>query len=334
MKFSQDTLILAALVACSFTSLRATENAAPGSDSTTSNSASEEADLAKQINNPVAALISVPFQANDDFNLGPTHEGYKFTLNVQPVIPISIGENWNLIIRTIVPFISQRDLYYVKPLPYPGLPNRILNGIPPSQRAAAEEQARSLYYSAIKDNPQDRSQDGLGDMTQSFFFSPKGPGPGGIIAGFGPVFLYPTATQDLLGGGKWGMGPTFVALKQTNGWTVGMLANQIWSIGGESSRSYISSTFLQPFIVYTTNTYTSIGLNTESTYNWQAGQWTVPLNLTISQVFKIAGQPMSLQLGARYYAESPSGRAIWGMRINFSLLFPLHNATTEMAMTK
>jgi hypothetical protein len=65
-------------------------------------------DLAKQLANPVAS-ISVPFQNNFDFNVGP-FEGFKYVLNVQPVIPISINEKWNMISRTIVPVISQNDV--------------------------------------------------------------------------------------------------------------------------------------------------------------------------------------------------------------------------------
>lgn len=295
----------------------------------------DAAELAKQLSNPVSSLISVPFQANEDFHMGPTNKGYQFKLNIQPVIPVSISQDWNLIIRTILPVISQHDVFYRDiPTRFPGLPDRILREIPPALRDDAEKLASKLYRDAIRKHPQNRSQDGLGDTTQSFFLSPKAPGPGGIIWGVGPVFLYPTATQDMLGGEKWGLGPTFVLLKQTGGWTVGILANQIWSVAGNSERNNISSSFVQPFISYTTKMHTTYALNTESTYDWEDSQWTVPINLTVAQVLKIGKQPVQIQLGGRYYAEGPSGAPDWGVRLAFTLLFPQHHAAPEPAGDK
>jgi hypothetical protein len=163
---------------------------------------------------------------------------------------------------------------------------------------------------------------GLGDIVQSFFFSPKAPTSGGWIWGAGPVLLYPSATDDALGAEKWGAGPTAVVLKQQSGWTYGMLANHLWSYAGPSSRAEVNATFLQLFVSYTTKTYTTFGLNTESTYDWTNRQWTVPLNLSVSQLLKLGGQPIQFQLGGRYYLDRPTGGPDWGLRFTVTLLFP------------
>src|ERR1022692_2543227 len=136
----------------------------------------KEAELAKKLQNPVANLISVPIQNNWDFGIGPAH-AMQFTAKIQPVIPFSISDNWNLITRTILPVI------YLEPL---------------SHNPLAPASVRESHF-------------GLGDTTQSFFFSPKDPVWGWIL-GAGPVGYYPTATESELGGGKWGGGPTIVAL--------------------------------------------------------------------------------------------------------------------------
>lgn len=242
-------------------------------------SAEEDSEaLAKKLQNPVASLISVPFQNN--FDWGGENNAFRYLLNFQPVVPVSISEDANIIIRTIVPFTSQTDVI-------PGT-----------------------------------SQTGLGDITQSFFYSPKNPTSGGLIWGVGPVFLYPSATDHFLGSGKFGLGPTFVLLKQQNGWTYGMLFNHIWSVAGSGSRDDVSSTFLQPFLSYTTKKATSFTINTESTYDWEDEQWTTPINAMISQVFKIGKLPVSAQVGARYTPAAPAGIPDWGFRFSLTFLFP------------
>lgn len=239
-------------------------------------------ELAKKLANPVAALISVPLQYNYDEFGGANDGASKSVLNVQPVVPLAISENWNLIIRTIVPIVDQQDF----PLA-------------------------------------EMNESGLGDVVQSFFFSPKAPVGGWILAA-GPVGLYPTASEDLLGGEQWGAGPTALALTQRGPWTAGALVNHIWSVDGEDDRADISTTLLQPFLSYVVQkTKTTFGVNTESTYDWEGEAWAIPVNLTVAQMFKIGPQIMQLQLGARYWAESPDGGPEdWGARAQLTFLFP------------
>jgi len=241
---------------------------------------SDAAELAKKLSNPVAALISVPLQNNFEFGGGPNDDGFRYLLNIQPVIPITLNSNWNVISRTILPIIEQHDL--------------VNTG----------------------------SQSGLGDITQSLFFSPKQPTHSGWIWGAGPAFLIPTATDDLLGTEKFGLGPTAVVLKQEHGWTYGALANQIWSVAGNDSRQDVSATFLQPFLAYTTSKQTTFTLNTETTYDWENEQWTVPINVMVAQLVKIGKMPVQFQIGAKYYAEGPQNTPDWGIRFAVFFLFP------------
>jgi hypothetical protein len=241
-----------------------------------------EASLALQLSNPVAALISVPLQLNYDQDIGPADDGDRWLLNVQPVIPFDLNDDWNLISRTILPVVRQSDIF-----------------------------------------PGADTQSGIGDVVQSIFFSPKAPTASGWIWGAGPALLLPTGSNDLLTTDKWGAGPTAVLLKQSNGWTRGVLANHIWSFAGDDDRADVSATFLQPFLTYTTPTQWTFGLNTESSYDWENEQWSVPVNASASKLMRFGNQLVSLGGGVRYWLDSPdSGAEGFGLRMTVTLLFP------------
>ncbi|MDX1761051.1 MAG: hypothetical protein R3218_02730 [Christiangramia sp.] len=235
-------------------------------------------ELAKKLQNPVASLISVPFQGNFDFGVGPD-DGSRFTMNFQPVVPISISEDWNLIGRVILPLTTQNDVF--------GNSGR---------------------------------QTGLGDAVVSAFFSPKEPTSGGLIWGLGPVFLVPTATDDL-GTEKFGIGPTGVALKQIGDITLGVLANHIWSAAGDDDRADVNATFLQPFIAKNFTGGYALALNTELTQNWDFDATSGTINLVGSKVISLGSQLAQVALGPRI-PYGNANTAEWGFRAAFTLLFP------------
>lgn len=243
-----------------------------------SSAAAEAQELAKKLSNPVASLISVPMQSNFDYRIG-TGSGWRYTLNVQPVIPVKLSPKWNMISRTIIPFIHQSKVVGTT------------------------------------------SQTGLGDITQSLFFSPNKTEP--FIWAVGPVFLVPTATNANLGTQKFGIGPTVLALKQAHGWTYGILMNHIWSVAGKSSRASVNSTFVQPFVSYTTKDAWTYGLNTESTYDWKGHAWAIPINPQISKLVRFGKQPVSFAFGPKCWVTAPSGGPeACSLRIVVTALFP------------
>jgi len=239
---------------------------------------SEAHELAKKLSNPVASLISVPFQSNFDFGMG-AGSGWRYTLNIQPVIPVALSPEWNLISRTILPIIHQ-------------------------EKVAGTG-----------------SQSGLGDITQSFFFSPAKSRR--FIWGVGPVLLIPAATNDFLGTKKFGLGPTVLVLKQQDKWTYGVLANHIWSVAGSDSRASVNSTFIQPFLAYNTKDAWTFNVNTESSYDWTGNAWSIPIHFTITKLIKVGQRPVSIGGAIRCWAASPEGGPEnCGLRIIVTPLFP------------
>jgi hypothetical protein len=239
----------------------------------------DAAELAKKLSNPIASLVSVPFQLNLDRGLGPA-DADRWLLNIQPVFPFDLTEDWNLISRTIVPFID--------------LDSPVVGG---------------------------KDVSGVGDIVQSFFFSPKAPTSNGWIWGAGPVLLLPTG-KDEFTADQWGVGPTAVALKQQNGWTYGGLMNHIWGFDAPSGDDEVNATFLQPFLSYTTPDAWTYSAVMESTYDWNDEQWTVPVNFAVSKLTNFGKQPVSFQVGYRHYFDAPSGGPDNGLRFTVTFLFP------------
>ncbi len=235
--------------------------------------------LRKAAQNPVASLISVPIQENWNFNIGPSDRTQN-VLNVQPVVPVGLGKDWNLIIRWITPVIYQ--------------PVGAQTGF-----------------------------NGFGDMQPAFFVSPK---KGKLIWGMGPQFLLPTATKTgVLGQGKFGLGPSAVALIQPGKWTVGALVNNVWSVAGHPELPDVNQFLLQYFINYNLQKGWYLTWQPTLTANWNASSnnvWTVPFGGGVGRIMKLGFQPVNVT--AQFYGNAvhPSGASPWGMRMQIAFLFP------------
>jgi hypothetical protein len=263
----------------------------------------ETGDLQKAVQNPVAGLISVPIQSNTNFGIGPFGRN-QGVLNIQPVIPLNVSQNWNMIVRWISPIVWQ---------PAPGTANLEVLGI--------EEQTPA--YLAAKDVQAHAGVFGLGDMTPTFFFSPVRPHK--LIWGAGPMFALPTATGRVLGQGKLSIGPSIVALVQPGHWTVGALVNNIWSVAGPSDRADVKQMSLQYFVNYNLKKGWSISISPTITANWQASSgnvWTVPAGGGVARVFRLGFQPMNASVAFFGNVVHPVHGSPWGMRLQISFLFP------------
>ena len=239
-------------------------------------------ELAKKTQNPVADLISVPFQNN--FNVGAgSKDEMVWILNVQPVIPIKLNADWNLITRTIMPIISLPSLF-----------------------------------------PDADNAFGLGDINPSFFFSPSKPSK--FIWGAGPTMTFPTATNRILGSGKWSMGPAAVALFIDGPWVLGTLANQQWSFAGWGNKD-VNALLIQPFINYNLSHgwYLVSGPIITGDFSASSGNhWTVPVGGGGGKLWRVGkvGLPVNTQVQAFFNAERPRYGPDWQLRVQIQFLFP------------
>jgi hypothetical protein len=268
-----------------------------------SKTAGSAEDLQKATQNPVASLISVPIQNNSNFGIGP-YDRIQNVLNVQPVIPLGITENWNMIVRWIAPIIWQ---------PAPGTANLEVYGIVENTPA----------YFAAQDVQKNAGVFGFGDMTPTFFFSPSKPHK--MIWGAGPVFVLPTANSKVLGQGKLSMGPSLVVLVQPGHWTVGALVNNAWSVAGSGGRPAVNQMSLQYFLNYNLKKGWYVSLSPIITANWKASSgnvWTVPAGGGLGRVFRLGMQPVNASLAFFGNAARPSGGSTWSMRLQIAFLFP------------
>jgi hypothetical protein len=145
----------------------------------------------------------------------------------------------------------------------------------------------------------------------------------GFVWGVGAAFLIPTATNDFLGAKKFGVGPTVIVLQQKNGWTYGVLMNQVWSVAGDKERTDVNQMYLQPFLTYNWKSGAGLTVNSELTQSWEARTTNAFINIMAGGLTKLGDQLVQLQVGPRIQVAAPEGsKSAFGVRAAVIFVFP------------
>ena len=242
-------------------------------------------DPAKAAQNPLANVISMPFQNNTDFGIGIYDKTANVT-NIQPVVPVTLGEKeWLLINRLIIPF-------------------------PKSTPVAALEHEDNIT--------------GIGDINYTAWFSP--PGKGKLTWGFGPVTIWPTASDDRLGQGKFSVGPSFVFVYGTPKLMAAAIVSNWFSVAGDSDRPDVNTFYFQYILTYFLQNKWYLSTAPINLANWEANEndqrWTIPIGGGFGKMFNLGKLPMDFQVQGFYNAVKPDTSGDWSMRIQLKLIFP------------
>jgi len=247
------------------------------------------AEVGAQLANPVSSVWSIVFQNNFTFLEGDPSDKTRFlyNLNFQPVLPIPLTQNWNLITRPVFPFIF-------------GQP--VLN-------MGSEFDSRS----------------GLGDIAMVNLLSPNK--PSGFLWGIGPTWIFPTATNDNLGQEKWQLGPAAVGLYLSKEWIFGAFPQQWWSFAGNEDRPDTSQMNIQYFVWRLLPGAWQVGTGGPNvTINWKAdddNKVNLPIGLGVAKTVRLGKLPVKFQLEGSYSVVHPdilSER--WNIRFTVTPVIP------------
>ena len=239
--------------------------------------------LAKKLQNPLGNLISIPFQNNTNFNVG-RNKGTQDILNIQPVIPIHVNEDWNVITRTILPLVWNPSFQPAQSVPFGTAPT-----------------AFSVFLSPR--NAVNGWVWGVGPITQLPTVSNKSLGSN--VWGVGPTFVVVKTAGPIVAGGL-----------VNNVFSLGGTSGR----GGTRYSLFTAS----PFFNYNFGGGWFVGTVPIITANWTSrGQkWTLPVGAHAGRLIKIGGKlPVNLLVGAYYNALRPQFGATWQLRAQIAIIF-------------
>ena len=240
-------------------------------------------ELAKQLSNPIADLVSIPFQFNWENGVGE-NDDLRSVLYVQPVVPFSISKNWNLVGRFILPFISQ--------------PADLVPG------SAATSGTGDIVASAFFSPKQSKVVWAVGPV----FGLPMSTDP---LLGSGKWSLGPTFVV-LKQQGPWTFGGLANHL-----WSIADTGNVERNDVSQTLLQPFLTYTTKSALTYAINSESTYNWKAAS-----GQEWTAPVNVMVSKVTKLGPFPFSVLAGAGYYLESPDAGPDWKLRLAFTVILP------------
>jgi hypothetical protein len=240
-------------------------------------------EIAKKLQNPVGDLISVPFTNYTNFNVGP-NKGTQDILQIQPVVPIHVNEDWNVITRTVLPLVWSPSFQPTASVPP--------FGVAPTSFTA--------FLSPR--NPVDGWVWGAGPVIQLPTISNKALGSN--VWGLGPSFVVVKLA-----------GPIVAGILVNDIVSLGGTAGR----GGTRYNTFL----FEPFFNYNFGGGWFVGSVPIVTANWDTGgeKWTLPVGVQAGRVIKIGGKlPVKLEVGAYYNALRPTGGGTWQLLTEAALV--------------
>lgn len=245
-------------------------------------------ELAKEISNPVTSLWQLQFQFNNvqlEPSNTPVSEKWVNNLYFQPVMPVSLTDDWNLITRPVISLYNS--------VPYPTGPN--------------SSDRRTTF----------------GDTVLATVLSPAGAEP--WIWGVGPTFIFPTAETDVTGQGKWQVGPAAGGGYITDKFMIAAFAQQWWSVAGDKDRKSTNQMNLLPLVYRFFGDGWSVGYSGTILADWKASsseRWTVPVGLSLGKVVFFGRLPVQFQVAGQYFVEKPTAGPEWNFQLQITPVIP------------
>ena len=259
--------------------------------------AQAEGDMTEESMNPLSTVISLPFENNTLFNIGPS-ESTANVLNFKPIFPVSMG-NLNLINRVIVPIVYTEGQDSL---------------VPDDDFDFGGGNPASFGFGSAA---------GLGDIAYQGFITPKKTGE--IAWGLGGSLVLPTHTKDRFGSDKWSAGPAAVFFTTPGNWVIGMIVENIWSFAGDSDAGDVNVFSAQIAVNYKLKKGWYLTSSPLISANWESeknNRWTVPLGGGVGRIFKLDKMAVAIDVGAYYNVEKPRFANDWYSQILVNFLLP------------